>query len=170
MRLASADVVPLRFGTYAESLREHLDTLRRDTRRKARPKGGDAEENAPLDPDFSGFVAALDALDAAGNAADGAVARVIDSEDRETANQLNALMIQVERAFLTEEGLPPERPWFKHVLYGPGTTTGYASWPFPGPTQALEEKDAALVDHESQKVFEAVQEGVDRLNEIAGVR
>ena len=171
MRLASADVVPLRFGTYAESLSEHLDTLRRDTRRKARPSGGDAaEEGAPLDPDFSGFVRALDALDAAGDAADRAVGRAIASEDREAAERLNALMIQVERAFLTEEGLPPERPWFKHVLYGPGTTTGYASWPFPGPTQALEEKDAELFSHESEKVFAAVAEGVARLEEIAGVR
>ena len=170
MRLASADVVPLRFGTYAESMREHLDTLRRDTRRKARPDGGDEAEDAPLNPDFSGFIEVLNALDAAGVAADRTIADVIESEDRETANRLNALMIQVERAFLTEEGLPPDRPWFRHVLYAPGTTTGYASWPFPGPTQALEEKDAALFEHESEKVFEAVREGVRRLNEIAGVR
>ncbi len=35
---------------------------------------------------------------------------------------------KVERAFLLDEGLPG-RPWFKHAVYAPGLTTGYAAGP-----------------------------------------
>ena len=169
MRLATADVVPLRFAPYAGSLRDHLDKLQRDTRRKARPTGEEPDK-APLDPDFTRIVEALDALEVAGTAADTAVERVIASENRRAAAEMNALMIQVERAFLSDEGLPPDRPWFRHVLYAPGTTTGYASWPFPGPTQALEDKDAASFDHELDKVVAALNEASNRLHAIAALR
>ena len=54
--------------------------------------------------------------------------------------RLNDLLAQVERAFLLEKGLP-ERPWFKHAIYAPGLTTGYAAWPLPAIRQALEDKN-----------------------------
>jgi N-acetylated-alpha-linked acidic dipeptidase len=169
MRLASADIVPLRFESYAASLRDHLDKLQRDTRRKARPTGEEPDKE-PLNPDFWPVTEALVALEIAGTAADSSVDRVIASENRSAAAEMNALMIQVERAFLSEEGLPPNRPWFRHVLYAPGTTTGYASWPFPGLTQALEDKDAAAFDHEMDKVVDALNEASTRLHAIAAIR
>ncbi len=56
--------------------------------------------------------------------------------------RLNDQLSQVERAFLLEKGLP-ERPWFKHAIYAPGLTTGYAAWPLPAIRQALEDKNKA---------------------------
>ena len=41
-----------------------------------------------------------------------------------------------ERTFLQPDGLPG-RPWFKHPVYAPGLTTGYASWPLPAIRQGL---------------------------------
>ena len=65
-------------------------------------------------------------------------------------------MVGVERKLLSEEGLTG-RPWFKHVLYAPGLTTGYASWPFPGLAQAVKDHDAALWDKEAKKVLECLK-------------
>ncbi len=48
----------------------------------------------------------------------------------------------MERAFLLDKGLP-DRPWFKHAIYAPGLTTGYAAWPLPAIRQALEDKSKA---------------------------
>ncbi len=54
--------------------------------------------------------------------------------------RLNHALAQVERAFLLDKGLP-DRPWFKHAVYAPGLTTGYAAWPLPAIRQALEENN-----------------------------
>jgi N-acetylated-alpha-linked acidic dipeptidase len=54
--------------------------------------------------------------------------------------KLNDLLTRVERAFLLEKGLP-ERPWFKHAIYAPGLTTGYAAWPLPAIRQAIEDRN-----------------------------
>ena len=51
---------------------------------------------------------------------------------------LNDAISAVERAFLFGEGLPG-RPWFKHAVYAPGLTTGYAAWPLPAIRQAIED-------------------------------
>lgn len=167
MRLASADVVPLRFGSYAQSLRENLDVLRRDTRRKARGVTEETEEeDRPLNPDFTAIIDALDSFATAGQEADAAMDSIIEAQDRVRADRLNELLIQVEREFLSEEGLPPNRPWFRHLLYAPGTTTGYAAWPFPGPRQALEDKDGEAFDHEASRVVKALQSATRRLKDV----
>ena len=168
MRLASADVVPLRFGSYGRSLEENLNVLRRDTIRKARTEAEEgSDEGAALNPDFGAIVSALEKLGEAGRALDDAVDSAVAAESREDADRLNTVLIQVERDFLSDEGLPPMRPWFRHVLFAPGTTTGYASWPFPGPRQALEDRDADAFDHETRKVLEALEAATARLNGAA---
>ena len=56
--------------------------------------------------------------------------------------KLNHALAQVEREFLLDKGLP-DRPWFKHAVYAPGLTTGYAAWPLPAIRQSLEEDSKA---------------------------
>ncbi len=171
MRLASADVVPLRFASYGPSLRENLDVLRRDTRRKARGITDETEEkDRPLNPDFTAIVDALDGLAAAGQEADAAMDSIVEAQDRVRADQLNQVLIQVEREFLSEEGLPPNRPWFRHLLYAPGTTTGYAAWPFPGPRQALEDKDGEAFGHEAARVVQVLESATHRLSDARAAK
>lgn len=169
MRLASADVLPLRFGSYARSLREQLDSLRRDAIRKARtpPEPGSADK-PPLTPDFGPVLVALNDLGRAGEEADGAVERLVERGGGDAAPLVSDALAQVERAFLSPEGLP-RRPWFRHLLVAPGTTTGYAPWPFPGLTQAIEDRDPALFEAERGRVVAAIGAAVDRLRAIAGL-
>ena len=44
---------------------------------------------------------------------------------RRSSREVNDALTRVERAFLLPDGLPG-RPWFKHAIYAPGLTTGYA--------------------------------------------
>src|SRR5205823_12547823 len=67
-----------------------------------------------------------------------------DGVEQAVLSRVNDRLQRVERAFLHHEGLPG-RPWFKHTIYAPGLTTGYACWPMPGVRQAIQDKDAALL-------------------------
>jgi N-acetylated-alpha-linked acidic dipeptidase len=166
MRLASADVVPLRFSSYARDLQDDLDVLRREAIRRARTNDPSSGEKAAITPDFSEILAALRELEAAGATADKTADAVAASGDTAKAKALNDTLIQVERAFLNSEGLP-KRPWFRHMLIAPGLTTGYAAWPFPGLQQAIEERDAAMFATESKRVVAAIKSGTAQLKAAA---
>ncbi len=85
---------------------------------------------------FEHAAAALDRATAALAASDGVPG------DR--LSRANDALMKVERAFLLPDGLPG-RPWFKHAVYAPGLTTGYASWPLPGLRQAIVDDDPAML-------------------------
>jgi N-acetylated-alpha-linked acidic dipeptidase len=166
MRLASADVVPLRYATYARDIKVDLDNLRRDAIRRARTKpAAAADAKAPLTPDFTEVLAALDEFAAAGEAADRAADAAMKSGDAATLARISEALMSVVRAFLDAKGLPG-RPWFRHLLIGPGLTTGYAPWPFPALQEAIENKDAAMFDRESQRVVAALRAATERLRAL----
>ncbi|MGE0456299.1 MAG: M28 family metallopeptidase, partial [Vicinamibacteria bacterium] len=168
MRLASPEVVPLRFAGYARSLRVDLDALRRDAVRALRGAKPAADKPA-FAPDFAPVLRALEGLAEAGTAADEAAQRAAASGDAALAARVSAALVDVERAFLSPEGLP-RRPWFRHTLYAPGTTTGYAAWPFPGLAQAVADEDGALFEAEARRVAAALERGSERLRAAAAVR
>ena len=74
-------------------------------------------------------------------------------------------LTSVESAFLDGKGLP-NRPWFRHMLIGPGLTTGYAPWPFPALQEAIENRDGAMFDAESKRVVAALRAGTARLRAV----
>ena len=169
MRLAAADAVPLRFGSYARTLGQQLDALRRDTLRRAREAVPTAAGQAPpIQPDFAPVIQTLKRLDAAGHAADRTVDDLLESGDQQTLRRANQALAQVERGFLSAAGLPG-RPWFRHLIVGPGTTTGYAPWPFPGLTQAVHDRDGELFQSEARRVVAALAEAAGRLEAVAAL-
>ena len=161
MRVASADVAPLRFSGYARTLGDDLDEIRIDLTRRARTAGPTA-----FLPDFGPVLTALGRLDQAAKAADAAADRILASGDAAAASKMSDALVQVERAFLDPKGLPG-RPWFRHRLIGPGLTTGYAPWPFPALREAVEKKDAAMFEAESRAVVAALDSGTARLSAAA---
>ena len=164
MRLANADVVPLRYATYARDVQVDLDALRRDVVRRARAAEPPAAKPA-IAADFSEIVAALDELRAAGEAADRAADAAVKSGDAAAIRRINDTLTSVESAFLDAKGLP-NRPWFRHMLIGPGLTTGYAPWPFPALQEAVENKDGAMFASERARVVAAIKAGTERLRRL----
>jgi N-acetylated-alpha-linked acidic dipeptidase len=143
MRAAAAEVVPLKFVPYGEAMRDHTDDLRRRIERKARAAEPGAAGALPSADALAGLIRAirgfLDQASALDRATDTLARR--EGVPREKLAKVNDALARVERGFLLADGIPG-RPWFKHAVYAPGLTTGYASWPFPALRQALEDKDA----------------------------
>lgn len=163
MRIASADVAPLRFARYASALRDDLDAIRTDIQRRARTAEGPA-----FLPNFAPITVAVAELEKAGAAADAAADRIIGSGDAAAAARMSDALSQVERAFLNPQGLPG-RPWFKHQLIGPGLTTGYAPWPYPALREAVEKKDATMFAAEMKRIVAAIQAGTAKLRQAASI-
>jgi N-acetylated-alpha-linked acidic dipeptidase len=173
MRLGSADIVPLRYVPYASALEKHLDDIRRQAVRERRGAAGAETPGAkpPLDPDFRPLLSSLAQFRRSAAALDAALdALTLDGAPAEDLlPRINDQVVGVEREFLLPEGITG-RPWFRHVIYAPGTTTGYASWPFPGLTEALKEHDTAAWERESRRVLErlkAAGEALDRATALA---
>ena len=51
----------------------------------------------------------------------------------------NAQLIQMQRMFLTDKGLP-ERPWFRHQVYAPGAYTGYGAKPIAAVREYMDQE------------------------------
>jgi len=160
MRLSGAEVVPMRYVPYASALAHHSEELRRMAVMERRKAAGaeNPPERPPLNPDFAPLLGALSDFRASASNLDRALEALQSRGDAapEALARINDAVVGVERKFLTPEGLFG-RPWFKHVLYAPGLTTGYASWPFPGLTQAVKDHDAVLWEKEQKKVLDCLK-------------
>jgi N-acetylated-alpha-linked acidic dipeptidase len=163
MRAAAADVVPLKFNPYGLALREHVDELRKIKAVRVR-------KNAESKPDANGDFASLSTLVEAVRAFQKEAGQLDQATETVAAlpnasaagmSKLNDALAKVERAFLLDTGLPG-RPWFKHAVYAPGLTTGYAAWPLPAVREGLE--DAKTPD---SKLATDVERTAARINKAA---
>jgi N-acetylated-alpha-linked acidic dipeptidase len=145
MRAAAAEVVPLRFVPYGDALAASVDDVRRMVERKARAAEPGSTGGVVSFEGMAGLVKAVRAFQEHAAPLDRAADELVrrDGVFREKLVRFNDALTRVERAFLLRDGLPG-RPWFKHAIYAPGATTGYASWPLPGLRQALYDNNAAL--------------------------
>jgi N-acetylated-alpha-linked acidic dipeptidase len=168
MRAAAADVAPLRFVPYGHAMREHVDELRLIHARRLRQ---DESSTAKPKAEFEGAVELVRAVrDFQGRAEafDRAIEALIrhDSIATEKLVALNDAILKIERAFLFEAGLPG-RTWFKHAIYAPGLTTGYAAWPLPAIRQALEDKNPAQLSAAVTRTVERIEKAADALTKAA---
>jgi N-acetylated-alpha-linked acidic dipeptidase len=161
MRLANADILPMRFSTYTRDVQVDLDNLRRDAIRRARTPAAEGVKTAIV-ADASELLEALEGLRSAGESIDRAADAALAAGDAAQMRRINDVVRGAERAFLDTKGLP-NRPWFRHMLIAPGLTTGYAPWPFPGLQQAVEEKDQAMWSTEIKRVTSAIRAATERL-------
>jgi len=166
MRLAGSEVVPYRFSSYAEALERELDELERAVVRKNRLAALEGEETVSFD--LTPVREGLAAFGAAGRSLDGVVDRLLEQQDSDRVQSLNKSLIQIERAFLSTDGLPA-RPWFRHLLYAPGLTTGYGAWPFPELAQAVEDRDRELASRGVERLNAVLAEATQRLESAAAL-
>lgn len=160
LRLAEAEVLPLRFtnfahhtATYVEEIAKLADEMRAETERTNRLLESGAYTLA-ADPtetyvppsgqtpvpylNFAPLHNAVARLRAAASAYETAMSRVGPGElTRQERGQLNEILLQSERLMTTEEGLP-RRPWYTHQIYAPGFYTGYGVKTLPGVREAIE--------------------------------
>lgn len=125
LRLANAEILPFDFAAYAANLRTFVQELEKDS---GTTRGVDLQ---PL----LVRVAELESVGRELNSAVQSSLKRLPRPDPATLARLNAQLLQVERNWLYDPGIPG-RPWFKHLLYCARYT--YAHLELPGLTEAVE--------------------------------
>ena len=162
LRMADADVLPLRFGDVADTLSRYLEeihkllqTARERTLTLYRLLDNNAFQLA-ADPskthvsperdsevpalDFAPLDAAISRLNQAATKYDAAYARLARADFAIPAQQrakIDAMLLGMERTLTDAHGLPG-RDWYKHLIYAPGLYTGYGVKTLPGVREGIE--------------------------------
>jgi len=166
MRLADSDLLPYDFDGFADTVQKYVDDFDKDlkqSRDTIRERNKEIEEgmfSAIADPQKTFVPPPIENLPPFVNTAplknaaellflsaqhyDQALLNV-QTGDRwsighESLDSVNSMLLQSERRLTSPEGLSG-RPWYKHLIYAPGSLTGYDVQIFPGVRQAVAEKN-----------------------------
>jgi N-acetylated-alpha-linked acidic dipeptidase len=153
LRMTDADVLPLDYVAYARTVQTYLQ----EVRRKA------------LDAKLAGLD--FDASDAAAERFAKAARCAYSRQAAPSGNEaeFDQALRRTEGAFLAEAGLPG-RPWYRHLIYAPGKTTGYASVVLPGLSEAIDAGDRLLAARQLSVLTEALNRADRTLAEAAGAQ
>ena len=162
MRMADANVLPMRFSDFSAKLTEYMGELHQladqtrmstDQQHQLLDSGAfklaaDPTQNVapparlsdmspidlkPLDEAVQKLTQSMQAYDAAYKKVQDAGYKIPEAQDK----QLNELIGNMEKSLTDPAGLPG-RTWFKHMIYAPGMLTGYGVKTVPGVREALE--------------------------------
>ena len=189
MRLADADVIPYEYKAEAETIERYvkdLEKLLKDKQEEiaernlelnegvfsasADPRKTSVPPPAKPVPPFMNFAPLQNAVEALKKSAERyqVAFNKWQSGGTElpatTATALNADLMQVQRTFLSEKGLP-ERPWFKHQVYAPGAYTGYGAKPIAAVREYMDQEKWTEADAQIPmvgRVLENVAMAIDK--------
>jgi N-acetylated-alpha-linked acidic dipeptidase len=193
LRLADADVLPIEFGTFADTLSRYTteltklaDTMRAETeernrqiRERTMELAADPTKTFVVPPsqepvpylNFAPLQNALAKLQRSAHDYDRAIASMAPDVPNAAARTaaVNRILMHVEQTLLTTQGLP-RRPWFRHDIYAPGFYTGYGVKTIPGVREAIEQRnwnEAAQQMDIVANVINAYAAEVDRATDAA---
>ncbi|MFI5311685.1 MAG: M28 family peptidase [Gemmatimonadales bacterium] len=162
LRLGESQVLPFRFSHYAERLSGYVET--------ASGWPAAARAGASMSLDLSPLRAAVGRV--------ATEARMLEQRIDEglasgrlpgsSARALNDVLARLEQRLL-DESEPPDRRWFRHVVYGWDIYSLYDGQPFPGLAEAIRLKDAVRAVLEVERITAAVDRLRDGLREAAGL-
>jgi N-acetylated-alpha-linked acidic dipeptidase len=156
LRLDQADVLPFDYFQYAETIQHEGGVLAASAKRA----GLSEADVAPLTDSAAQFREAAERAAPALRSLESSPANALQEQ------QVNLLLASVEQAFLSAQGLPG-RPWYKHMLWAPGSYAGYSAVMMPSLSEAIERKDMAAMRREIGEVAAALSRAAARLNEIS---
>jgi N-acetylated-alpha-linked acidic dipeptidase len=82
--------------------------------------------------------------------------------------RLEGLMKDIDQTLTSDAGLPG-RPWFKNLVYAPGTLTGYGAKTLPGVREAIEQQrwaDAGSMIKATAAVLDAYSGRLDQATAV----
>ena len=199
MRLADAEVIPYEYNGEAETIERYvkdLEKLLKDKQEEITERNLELKEgvfSATADPHktsvpppakpvppFMNFAPLKNGIEAIKKSAERYQAAFAKWQasgaalPASNAAALDAELIQIQRTFLTEKGLP-ERPWFRHQVYAPGAYTGYGAKPIAAVREYMDqekwkeaEAQAPMVGQVLQNVAVAIGKAADDLEKAAG--
>ena len=86
----------------------------------------------------------------------------------ERKSKINALLRNVDQAFIYSKGLP-RRDWFKNMMYAPGYYTGYGVKTLPGIREGLEERKWNEVRVYIKEVSKALDRASENINSASRI-
>uniref|UniRef100_H3GBG4 Glutamate carboxypeptidase n=1 Tax=Phytophthora ramorum TaxID=164328 RepID=H3GBG4_PHYRM len=129
LRLADDQVLPFDFTTYGFVMAEDLAGLEQQVATLPRSS-----------VDFSELHQAIDRFTTSATTFHAQLAAFASNEtlagNVDALHAWNEKLVLLERHLITKDGLP-HRPWYKHVIFGPGFYEGYAGAAFPGISDAI---------------------------------
>lgn len=190
LRLANADVLPLRFTNFATTVSGYVDEVQKlaDAERTQTKRENDLVDAGAFalaaDPtetyvppvaqdevphlNFAPILNVMDDLAAAAKEYDQLIASGVPTLDESAATELGATVLSVERAMTDEAGLP-RRPWYRHQIYAPGYYTGYGVKTLPGIREGIEERkwdEASTEIGDAAAAIERVTAAIEHATEI----
>ncbi len=187
LRMAQADVLPLQFQGFAatlESYREEVHRLADERRKRAEDLAKLLDSDAftlASDPEhplrapqrepqvpffeFAPLDNAVARLQRVAKTYDDAYARMIASGaplSEANRGELNDLLRGMEQTLTDARGLPG-RPWYIHLIYAPGSLTGYGAKTLPGVREAIEQDRWAEANEYITLTAQALNAYSDRL-------
>jgi N-acetylated-alpha-linked acidic dipeptidase len=193
LRFAQADVLPLQFTEFADTVERYVDELHKlaDEKRKAAEELGKLlDENAfslaadptrvvlpparepavpylalaPLDNAVTRLKASAKAYDDLFSKLNAGALILTPAHTKE----LNALLQGMEQALTSSRGLPG-REWYKHLLYAPGMLTGYGVKTLPGVRESIEASQWDEANEYSTITAAALSAYCDRLDRATAI-
>ena len=163
LRMANADLLPLQFGGFADTVGGYLDELHQladEKRKKADDLAKLLDKKAfqlAADPtrvvlpperepevpylDFAPLDNAVARLKKSAKAYDDAQGKSLAAATPLSVakrKELDAQLQSIEQTLTSERGLPG-RDWYKHLIYAPGLLTGYGVKTVPGVREAIDD-------------------------------
>ena len=170
LRLANAEILPLRFGNAAETYSGYVDDLMASTDAMREETETDnrriddgvwqlfadptktllpPEKKSPVPYlEFAPLLNVVKTLDEVARQYDEDLAALADRDQPlppATRDQLDELLRTAERALTRREGLPG-RSWYVHHVYAPGFYTGYGVKTLPTAREAIEQREWRRAD------------------------
>jgi len=164
MRLASADVAPLRFAHTAEKIEDYLRALEE---RNGEPDTG------PRLPDLGlgATRARVAVLAERASALDTALQRALGRDGLQAGRgrALSDALTRTEKAFVTVDPGPAGRGsrWYRHTIYGWDVHSLYGGDTLPGMGRALREGDAQAFARERERLEAALEQAGEELRQAA---
>jgi N-acetylated-alpha-linked acidic dipeptidase len=189
IRLADADVLPYQFTGLADTVQAYVRELQNLLRQRQddvkernrqiddgvfaavndpkRPRPIPTVEAVPPAMNFAPLENSAMALTRAADRYQKAMAAAKDTlaNDPGRLKSVNTRLIQSERQFIDEAGLP-RRDWYRHLLYAPGYYTGYGVKTMPGVREAIEDKRYTDVEKEVARVAAALTRETALLDDV----
>jgi N-acetylated-alpha-linked acidic dipeptidase len=190
IRLADADLLPYEFTNLADTVSRYTSELQTlvDQRRDAirdtnlaideglyaavrdpkKPFVAPARQELPPVLNFAPLQNASTGLTEAANRYHKAVeaAQPKLSTAPEVLRAVNERLLQSERVLTDQSGLPG-RPWYRHLLYAPGTQTGYGVKTMPGAREGIEQGRYHEAEQEIARIASALQREVELIDAAA---
>jgi len=184
LRAADADVGPARYADLATAVARYVTEVKaladkqrsKDKTREELTAEGDftlasnaqdptgAPTPKPATPliDFTALEKAADRLARSAGAADAMIAKA-DTLPPAARATLDAGLRGIDQTMLAADGLPG-RPWYRNLIYAPGTLTGYGAKTLPGVREAIEQRrfaDAVAYVAKTAAVLNAYADRLD---------